>query len=146
VNPEPPVDPPCNAIIYRTLRRKDWFDPDDETRVVDAAFARRRPKTDANGAVTDTGDDDGLSLFDSFHIEARACIEQELSCHGLATLHVGTLRNAGLEVIRDPNDHRKVLITNMPFENPGEAESLLDIVAASARIHTRCKPAWKKPH
>jgi hypothetical protein len=144
VNPEPPVDPPCNTILYRTIRRKDWFDPDDETRVVDVAFARRRPKTDAHGAVIDPGDDDGLSLFDSFHIEAQACIEQELSCHGLATLHVGTLRDSGLQVIRDPNDHRKVLVTNMPFENPGEAESMLDIVAASARIHTRCK--WKKPH
>jgi hypothetical protein len=144
VNPEPPADPPCNAILFRTIRRTNWFDPDDETRIVDVAFARRRPKTDAEGAVIDSGDDDGLSLFDSFHIDARACIEQEWSCHGLATLHVGTLRDAGLNVVRDPNDHRKVLITDMPFENPGEAESMLDRVAASARIHTRCK--WKKPH
>lgn len=121
--PHQPVDPPCNAIIYRTIRRKDWFDPDDETRVVDVAFARRLPKIDADGGVIDPGDNDGLSLFDSFHIEARACIEQELTCHGLVTLHVGTLRDAGLEVIRDPNDHRKILITNMPFvptENPRE--------------------------
>jgi hypothetical protein len=80
VNPQQPVDPPCNAIVYRTIRRKDWFDPDDETRVVDVAFARRLPKV-VDGVEIDPGDDDGLSLFDSFHIEAKACIEQELSCH-----------------------------------------------------------------
>jgi hypothetical protein len=145
VNPQPPHDPPCNTIIYRTIRRVAWFDPDDDLRVVDSAFARRRPKIDDGGNVIDPMDEDGLSLFDSFHIEARACIEQELTCHGLATLHVGKLRDLGLEVIRDPDNHRKVLVTNMPFENPGEpeAEALLDAVADSSRIHTRCK--WRKP-
>jgi hypothetical protein len=144
VNAQPPADPPCNTIIYRTVRRKDWFDPDDATRIKDAAFMRRREKRDPDGAITDPMDQDGLSLYDSFHIEARACIEEELSCHGLVTLHVGTLRDLGLTVIRDDQNHRKVLITNMPFENPEDAadEALLDAVADSARIMIRCK--WRK--
>jgi hypothetical protein len=51
----------------------------------------------------------------------------------------------GLEVIRDPQDYRKVLVTNMPFEEPEDPdmERLLDAVAGSARIHTRRK--WKQP-
>lgn len=145
MNPQPPVDPPCNTVIYRTVRRKDWFDPDDQSRVKDAAFMRRRPKRDADGHIIDPMDADGLSLYDSFHIDARACIEEELSCHGLVTLHVGTLRDLGLTVVRDDQNFRKVLITDMPFENPEDPaqEALLDAVADSARIHTRCK--WRKP-
>jgi len=106
---------------------------------------RRPPKRDETGSIIDPMDADGLSLYDSFHIEARQCIEQELSCHGLVTLHVGTLRALGLNAIRDPEDYRKVLITNMPFMNPNDAdeERLLDAVADSARIHTHCK--WRKP-
>jgi hypothetical protein len=48
-------------------------------------------------------------------------------------------------VIRDPNDQRKLLITDMPFQNPGNAEHefLLDAVADSARIAE--KRRWKKP-
>lgn len=145
MNPQQPSDPPCSTIAYRAIRRKEWLDPDDTSRIKDAAFMRRRPKRDAHNLIIDTMDDDGLSVYDSFHIEAQACIEDHLSCHGLATLHVGTLRDLGLTVIRDPDDHRKLLIVDMPFENPNDvnAEALLDAVANSARIHTRCK--WKKP-
>lgn len=105
---------------------------------------RRRSKIKPDGS-TDPGDDDGLSVFDSYHIELWPCIKKESSCHGVATLHAGTLRDLGLSVIRDPGDYRKLLITDMPLENPENAnqEALLDAVARSARIATRCK--WKRP-
>ena len=105
---------------------------------------RRRPRIKADG-THDPGDDDGLSVYDSFHIEWRACIESELSCHGVATLHVGAPRDLGLRVIRDPEDHRKLLIPNMPLENPNDAaqEAIMDAVADTARIAERCK--WRKP-
>jgi len=90
----------------------------------------------------DTG---GLSLFDASRIDAQACIEQENSCHGLSTLHVGTLRDFGLSIIRDPENTLKVLVVNVPYENPGtvEEEAMLDMVADSARIQQRCR--WRKP-
>jgi hypothetical protein len=71
--------------------------------------------------------------------------ELELSCHGVVTLHVGTLRNMGLAVIRDPENNRKLLIPNMPLENPNDKvqEALLDSVADTARIAERRR--WKKP-
>lgn len=130
--------------MYRTIRRKDWFDPDDDSRTKAEAFMRRRPRVKADGA-NDPGDDDGLSVYDSFRIERRACIESELSCHGIVTLHAGTIRALGLTVIRDPSDDRKILISNMPLENPGDAaqEALLDAVADTARIVEKCR--WRRP-
>lgn len=105
---------------------------------------RRRPRMDDQGLVIDSMDQDGLSLFDASYISVDECIEQELSCHGLVTHHVGTLRALGLEVIRDPLDSRKVLITNLPFENPGDQqqEKLADRVASKARIASRRR--WKR--
>jgi len=140
---QPLLDPPCNTIAYRTIRRKDWFDPDNDSHVKVEAFMRRGPREKPDGAH-DPGDVDGLSLFDSFHMDMKACIESELSCHGVASLHVGHLRNLGLTVIRDPLDERKLLVTNMPFTNPNnvDQEALLDAVADSSRIACRCK--WKR--
>jgi hypothetical protein len=71
-------------------------------------------------------------------------MEDSLSCHGLATLHVGTLRNHGLNVIRDPQDTRKILITDMPLENPNDErqETLVEAVANTARIKLRY--TWKR--
>jgi hypothetical protein len=49
---------------------------------------------------------------------------------------VGLLRDLGLEIIQDPEDAGKLLITNLPFENPhqAEAERLAGRVAAHARL------------
>lgn len=106
---------------------------------------RRRPKTLENGDI-DPKDADGLSVFDSYRIELQACIETCNSCEGVATLHVGTLLDHGLTVVRDPQDSRKILVKNMPFENPNDAvqERLLDDIADSARIATRCRHRRKK--
>jgi hypothetical protein len=124
---------------------KEWFDPDDNRRVKSEAFMRRRPKNKADGSI-DAMDQDGLSLFDSFHMNVGACVEDQStrSGHGLASLHVGKLRELGLTVVRDPEDYRKVLITNIPFENPNDKdqEALLDAVADSARIALRHR--WKR--
>ena len=130
--------------MYRTIRRKDWFDPDDDSHVKSEAFMRRRPGVKRDG-TNDPGDDDGLSVYDSFRISSRACIESELSCYGIVTLHAGRIRNLGLRVIRDPNDNRKLLIPDMPLANPGNAEqeALLDAVAYTARIVEKCR--WRKP-
>jgi len=105
---------------------------------------RRRPKTRRDGSH-DPGDDDGLSVYDSFRVTQQACMEDSLSGHGLATLHIGTMRNLGLRVIRDPLDERKILIVDMPLENPNDAlqEALLEAVATTARIQLR--HSWRRP-
>ncbi len=90
-------------------------------------------------------DTDGLSVFDGSRIGVQECIESSSKCYGLATLHVGSLRDAGFVVIRDPEYNQKCLIVNAPFENPNDAdeERRLDNLAASARIKILCK--YKKP-
>jgi hypothetical protein len=108
------------------------------------AFMRRRPRIKKDGSA-DPGDDDGLSLFDSYHVTFDECIEAELSCYGAVSLHAGKLRALGLSVIRDPEDHRKMLVPDMPLTNPNDPvqEALLDAVAQSAKIV--CRRRWKKP-
>jgi hypothetical protein len=144
VNPQAPPEPPCGTIVYRQIRRKDWYDPDDDSKVMAEAFMRRRPRIRQDGSE-DLGDNDGLSVYDSFRILRQACMEDSDSCHGLVTLHVGTLRDLGLNVIWDVEDDRKILITDMPLANPGDErqEALLEAVASSARIVARYK--WARP-
>ncbi|MGI9073198.1 MAG: hypothetical protein ACR2JB_18235 [Bryobacteraceae bacterium] len=144
MSPLPQVDPPCATIVYRQVRRASWYDADDDSKVMAEAFMRRRPKIRADGSY-DPGDEDGLSVYDSFRIDRQACIEDCNSCQGLATLHVGTLRNLDLNVVRDAEDYRKILVTNMPLENPNDPqqELLAETVARSAKIALRQK--WKRP-
>jgi len=73
-------------------------------------------------------------------IRQEECIESFNRCFGLATVHVGTLRDLGLEVIYDVEDSRKVLITNLPYERPAEAaaEKLVGDVAKTARVIVTC--------
>jgi hypothetical protein len=61
-------------------------------------------------------------------------------------LPVGTLRDEGFTVIRDPEFPQKCLITDAPFENPndGAQEHRLDQLAAMARIKHRCNYKRKK--
>jgi hypothetical protein len=103
------------------------------------AFARRHPKFGDDGQVIDPGDDDGLSVFDSARIDQQICLRESRSCFGLASLHVGTLRDLGLMVVRHAQDARKVLIVNMPLESPATAdeETLLESVAKKSRIALR---------
>jgi hypothetical protein len=143
-NPQQPIDLPCSTIVYRQIRKNSWYDPDDDSKAMAEAFMRRRPRTRQDG-TEDAGDDDGLSVYDSFRIHRQECMEDSNTCYGLATLHVGTLRDLGLTVIRDPEDERKILIPDMPLTNPGSEreETLLESVARSARIPVRYK--WQRP-
>lgn len=99
---------------------------------------RRRPRLKPDGEL-DAMDGDGLSVFDANCVKPEGCVQESRRCFGVASLHVGTLRDKGLAVVRDPIDQRKALIVNLPFENPNSAEeeALLDVVAETARIVLR---------
>jgi hypothetical protein len=142
----PPIDPPCEVILYRSIWYPTWIDPDDNSRMMAEAFAKRRPKLKDDGTV-DPMDADGLSVFDQSRISIQYCVESSNRCYGLGTLHVGTLRAAGFTVIRDPEFDQKCLITNAPLENPADAEQehMLDQLAEMARIHHRCIYKKLKP-
>lgn len=120
-------------------RTRSWTDPDNENQIKPEAFFRRAPIV-KDGAIVCPRDQDGLSVFRGDKITADECADQFGTCFGVVTVHAGTLRDLGLEIIADPEDDRKALITNLPFENPGDPaqEFLIGRVADSARVVLRC--------
>src|SRR5437868_10025477 len=82
----------CSSIVYRAILRKAWIDQ-DTGRIQSAAFMRR------------SSDIDGLSVSIAAACSPEQCIAQFRACFGLATLHVGRIRNLGLDVIADTPDH-----------------------------------------
>ena len=127
----------CKTILFRAILRNGWFDPDNLTAVNADAFFRR-PPIETEG-VRNPRDEDGLSLFRADRIDPDGCIDEFSRCFGIVSLHAGTLMDFGLRIVEDNEDSRKVLITNLPYENPGtpEAEKLAGDVAKSARIVRR---------
>lgn len=127
----------CNTILYRAILRKAWFDPDSRSAVKPEAFFRRRP-SEKDGQWYPR-DEDGLSLFRAEKISAEECMKEFGTCFGIVSLHSGRLKDLGLNIVLDDQDSRKVLVDNLPFENPGDAdqEKLVGDVAVSARIVIR---------
>jgi|SRR5271157_116277 len=141
----PPDDLPCSTIVYRLILRRGWIDP-DTNKVKADAFMRRPPGRLESGEIDPMNprDNNGLSVFDSYRIGERACIETLGTCYGLATLHVGTLLDHGLILVRDPEDFQRILIKNAPFEDTRDAEQL-DIAATMAKTaRIRWQGKWKK--
>ena len=126
----------CTTIIYRAILKSGWIDPDKATAkgLKADAFFRRKIDTD------------GLSVLKAGTMEPREFGATFNPCHGIATLHVGRLLDLGVTVAPDPEDERKLLLTNIPFENPGDAaqEKLAGDIAKSARIINIFTPPLKE--
>ena len=131
MGPEPAPD---NEIFYRAILRKEWFDPDDPNRVKPEAFFRRRTKV--RRGVARPGDEDGLSLFRASKIEPIECAHSFNECFGVVSIDSRTLEAFGLVIVNDPEDDRKVLLQNVPYENPGDTqqEKLVGDIAEAATI------------
>ncbi len=77
----------CGTLVYRAVRRS-WLDPDAEGgALLPDAFLRVRPS-----------DEQGLSVAGSLD-EARAALSNPAA---VVSLHVGRIRDLGLDVIADP--------------------------------------------
>ncbi len=128
---------PCNTILYRVILKRGWFDPDDESSVKPEAFFRRAP-TEKDGEHNPR-DENGLSLFREDRVSAKESMAAFNRCYGVVSLHVGSLLDLGLRIVLDEENLDKVLIENLPYENPGTAvaERLAGDVAESARIVVR---------
>lgn len=106
----------CSVIVFRAFRSKSWFD-DATKRVTSAAFMRRpRDRTGISVAFTPQ--------------EA----ERYLNSYGVASLHVGRVRDIGLDVVADRPPH--AVITGLPFDEDDrrEAERLAGLLARQARL------------
>jgi hypothetical protein len=118
---------PCQTIVFRALRSKSWIDEANHRATADA-FRRRSRE---NG-----GDDDGLSV-NLRSIEAcRAALKK---CQGVVSLHVGRVRDIGLEVRSDPEDADHALIVGLPYpeDDPDTLETLAEALAEQSRLTWR---------
>ena len=112
---------PCSEIVYRGMRSRRWLDPTREN-VLPAAFFRRPNETD------------GLSVNPSSECDIKYVRELLNPCHGVVSLHVGRVRDLGLEVEQDESKH--ACIKGLPYqdEDPLQAERLAGQLAKQARI------------
>ncbi len=114
---------PCHTIVYRAIRSsRKWIDQDTKE-LLPFAFHRRK-------------DEKGLSVLVSPHVpnEEECCRLAPLNkCHGVDSLHVGWVRDLGLDVEQDTPTHADII--GMPVYTDGDGDSPENIEAD--RIATR---------
>jgi hypothetical protein len=84
---------PCSTIVYRAIRPK-WVDPVTRT-VLPIAFQRRPAPSDEDGLSVDI-------------LSAQSCAQALRNCQ-VASLHVGRVRDLGLDVVVDEPPHANIV-------------------------------------
>lgn len=114
-----PLD--CRSIVRRLAARKGFLSADNH--FLPEAFIRRPT------------DHEGLSVF----IAATCSLDRARShlktCYGVATLHVGRIRDAdpALDVVRDSEIHADIVGMPLPTEDEARAYYLASVLAEQAR-------------
>lgn len=120
----PPAPLACSDIIHRCLRNSHLVH--EETGLVKAAaFLRRR---DEDGRLTESG----LSVDRASLRSSKAFAESFRKSHGVVSLHVGRIRDIGLDVVAAPPPPSNAEIIRLPDE-PAEEERLAGLLAKQAR-------------
>lgn len=116
---------PCSTIVFRAILRKSVVDWRKRT-VLPSAFYRRPAHQDP----------DGLSVGHTCAVPDY--LSRFNKTFGAATLHVGHVRNVGLDVVpdNDPSEPFHALITGVPFQDDDleRAELLAIELANQARL------------
>ena len=126
----PPL--PCSAIVYRAILNKRFIDRHNNNRITSGAFFKR---------LKESGNDrKGLSVD-----LANQCTIEEVrapfrACFGVATLHVGRIRDIALDVEQDTPKHAN--ITGVPYKEDDlvQAERLAGLLAKQARLAWSLNP------
>jgi hypothetical protein len=113
---------PCSAIVYRALLKKRWLNQ-DIGRVEAGAYLLREKEKNR-----------GLSVNIAAICSPQKCAGKFDKCFGVASLHVGRIRELGLDVVADKYDH--AYIKGLPYkdDNLAEAERLAGLLAKQSRI------------
>jgi hypothetical protein len=115
----------CSTIVYRAFLNRNHINK--HTKAILAGAFLLRPRDEA----------DGLSVT-----LASSCSAEEFSntfnhCFGVATLHVGRIRDMGLDVEPDEDpacpDHAFITGLSLPHENAALAERIAGKLARHAR-------------
>lgn len=112
----------CSAIIYRALLKKQWIDEDTARVKADAYFLRRNKN------------EKGLSVNIAARCSPKQCAAKFNKCFALASLHVGRIRDLGLDVIQDSSDHANLIGLPDVNDDTARAERLAGLLAKQSRI------------
>ena len=112
---------PCNEIVYRALMNKKWLN-EDTGKIRPGAFFLRKHRAET-----------GLSVNISAVCSPEDCAKR-FRCKAIASLHVGSVRDLGLDVVQDGFNHAN--ITGLPYheDNLAEAERLAGLLAKQSRV------------
>jgi hypothetical protein len=113
---------PCSTIVYRALLSKDWLDP-DTGEVTENAYLLRDYRNETK-----------LSVKIAEICTAEKCKSQFSPCFGVASLHVGRIRDIGLDVVADRDDHASIIGLPSKKHDPDRAEQLASKLAEQSRI------------
>jgi len=108
----------CHGIVLRAVIRRSDVDQ-DSGRILARAFLLRQ-------------NEQGLSV--NYECTPQECAAQFKKCHGVASLHVGRVRNLGLDVVPDEPHHANILGLPHRDDDPATAERMARLLLAQARL------------
>ena len=111
----------CSCIMYRAARKR-WVQQVERSDVIlpDAFLLRAQ--------------ESGLSVRPARRVSPGQCAAGLAGCTRVLSLHVGRVRNIGLQVVADAEDHAEIQGLPHRSENAAEAERLASLLAVQARI------------
>ena len=110
----------CGHIVFRALLKKGWIDHVTKS-VMPGAFFRRPAPRDPDGLSVDTD-------------SPQSCVANLSTIFGVASLHVGRVRDLGLEVVPDEETHANVVGLPYADDDRARAEFLASRLAREARL------------
>ena len=103
--------------------RKAWINADTGEVKADAFLRRPKPK-----------DPDGLSVAIAARRSPSQASRVLTNCGGVVSVHVGRVRNLGLDVVPDSEDHANITGLPYPEDDRDTAEWLAGKLAKQARL------------
>jgi hypothetical protein len=111
---------PCQTLAYRAMARKNWIDK-QANRVLPAAYVRRPSPADEDGLSVDVA-------------SPQSCAATLRQCYGVASLHVGRIRDIGLDVVVDSAPHAVISEVPRREEDRVRAERFASLLARQSRL------------
>jgi hypothetical protein len=112
----------CDTIVYRVLIKKKWIN-EDTGEVLADAFVRRKDRQEI-----------GISVNIATTITPAECTSKFNRCNAVASLHVGSVRDLGLDIIQNKPTHANIVGLPYREDDAGTAERLAGMLAQQSRI------------
>ncbi len=110
----------ADAIVYRSLLRKQWINEDTGRVTADAYFLRPN--------------EPGLSVNLADACAPEECARFFRKCYGVASLEVEAVREVGLDVVQDSVNHANILGLPDRDADWAQAERLAGLLARRSAL------------